>query len=122
RLLEPDAVSAMQRLLLPQALIVTPNLPEAALLAGTTQIAANEKEMLRQAERILAQGAGAVLVKGGHAEGSESTDLLFDGEEVCRLTAPRLPTRNDHGTGCTLSAAIAAYLALGLPLREAVGA
>lgn len=122
RLLEPDAVSALQSLLLPQALVVTPNLPEAALLAGSTLIADNEKEMLRQAERILARGAGAVLVKGGHGAGSESTDIFFDGDQVHRLAAPRIGTENDHGTGCTLSAAIAAYLALDYPLCDAVEA
>ncbi|MCV0397308.1 MAG: bifunctional hydroxymethylpyrimidine kinase/phosphomethylpyrimidine kinase [Rhizobiaceae bacterium] len=122
RLLEPDAVLALQALLLPQALVVTPNLPEAALLAGAMHIAEDEKEMLHQAERILARGAGAVLVKGGHASGRESTDLFFDGEHVHRLPAPRIKTDNDHGTGCTLSAAIAANLALGLPLRVAVEA
>lgn len=121
RLLEPDAVSAMRALLVPHALIVTPNLPEAALLAGTGH-AENERDMLRQAECILALGAGAVLVKGGHAATDESTDLLFDGSEPLRLSAPRIRTQNDHGTGCTLSAAIAAYLALGHPLRQAVEA
>ncbi|HEV7417392.1 MAG TPA: bifunctional hydroxymethylpyrimidine kinase/phosphomethylpyrimidine kinase [Tianweitania sediminis] len=122
RLLEPDAVAALRSLLLPQALIVTPNLPEAAILAGTTLIADSEGEMLRQAECILSYGAGAVLMKGGHAGGDQSTDLLFDGQTIHRLPAPRVETGNDHGTGCTLSAAIAAFLALGRPLGDAVDA
>ena len=120
RLLDLDAVTALRDLLLPQALIVTPNLPEAAILTGTTSIADSEAEILQQAERILSYGVGAVLMKGGHAAGEQSTDLLFDGQTLHRLPAPRVTTGNDHGTGCTLSAAIAAYLTLGYPLENAV--
>ncbi len=119
RLLEPEAVSALRSALLPLALIVTPNLPEAALLADMP-VAGNEADMIRQAERILADGAEAVLVKGGHGNTPESTDILFDGQNIHRFRAPRLATRNSHGTGCTLSAAIAAELSKGAEMKDAV--
>jgi hydroxymethylpyrimidine/phosphomethylpyrimidine kinase len=119
RLLRPDAIEILKTRLLPQALIVTPNLPEAALLSGRS-IAEDEGEMARQAEIILASGAASVLIKGGHASGHESVDLFFDGKTIRRLAAPRIDTKNDHGTGCTLSAAIAAKLALGETLGDAV--
>jgi hydroxymethylpyrimidine/phosphomethylpyrimidine kinase len=99
--------------------VVTPNLPEAAALLDT-DVAASETEMQVQAERILALGARAVLIKGGHGAGAESTDFLFDGASVVRLSAPRVATRNTHGTGCTLSSAIAAGLAKGQNLADAV--
>ncbi|MFC3073725.1 bifunctional hydroxymethylpyrimidine kinase/phosphomethylpyrimidine kinase [Shinella pollutisoli] len=120
RLLRPDAIETLRAALLPLAALVTPNLPEAALLTGTPA-AADEAAMLAQAEAILAAGAGAVLVKGGHGTGAESTDLLVTPDGVTRFSAPRIATPNTHGTGCTLSAAIAAGLARGLPLAEAVG-
>ena len=85
-------------------------------------IAEDEAEMARQAEAIMRTGAYAVLVKGGHLKGQEATDLFFDGDTLVRLPAARIATRNDHGTGCTLSAAIAAGLAQGVPLVEAVSA
>ncbi|MCA1366859.1 bifunctional hydroxymethylpyrimidine kinase/phosphomethylpyrimidine kinase [Bradyrhizobium sp. BRP14] len=119
RLLRPDAVTALMEELLPLALVATPNLPEAALMTGRS-VAEDETEMARQAEAIMSAGAHAVLIKGGHRKNGEATDLFFDGEAVVRLSAPRINTRNDHGTGCTLSAAIAAGLALGRPLGEAV--
>jgi len=119
RLLQPDAIGALRTKLLPLASLVTPNLPEAALLADSA-LAKSEEEMLAQAETILRSGVGAVLMKGGHGEGPESTDILFDGKVVTRFAAPRIRTRHTHGTGCTLSAAIAAGLAQGLPLAEAV--
>lgn len=121
RLLQPDAASLLMEQLLPLALVVTPNLPEAALLSGRP-IAENETEMARQAEALLKGGARSVLIKGGHLPSGEATDLLFDGQTLLRLPAPRIETRNDHGTGCTLSAAIAACLALGKPLAEAARA
>ncbi|MEO9337600.1 bifunctional hydroxymethylpyrimidine kinase/phosphomethylpyrimidine kinase [Mesorhizobium sp. SB112] len=121
RLLRPKAIEILKARLLPQALIVTPNLPEAALLTGRP-IAEDEREMARQAEIILSGGAASVLIKGGHASGSESVDLFFDGQTLHRLAAPRIETKNDHGTGCTLSAAIAAKLALGETLADAVSA
>ena len=120
RLLRADAIEALRTQLVPLALLVTPNLPEAALLSDSKP-AENEKEMLIQAEAILRSGAGAVLIKGGHGIGEDSTDILFDGNDLQRFTAPRIRTGNTHGTGCTLSAAIAAGLARSLPLTEAVG-
>jgi hydroxymethylpyrimidine/phosphomethylpyrimidine kinase len=120
RLLAPEAVDVLRRELIPRALIVTPNLPEAAALLDAPP-AANEGDMRDQAERLLALGPRAVLLKGGHGEGPESVDIFFDGTVELRLPALRIATRNNHGTGCTLSAAIAAGLAKGLQLVEAVG-
>jgi hydroxymethylpyrimidine/phosphomethylpyrimidine kinase len=119
RLLAPDAIDALKRVLIPRARVVTPNLPEAAALLDTA-IAADEREMEAQAGRILALGAQAVLIKGGHGAGAESVDLLFDGPRVTRFAAKRIATRNTHGTGCTLSSAIAAGLAKGQELAAAV--
>ena len=118
RLLAPDAVDMLRRELLPRARVVTPNLPEAAALLDA-KTAASEAEMQAQAERILALGAKAVLIKGGHGEGEESVDLLLDGKTVTRLAVHRIATQNTHGTGCTLSAAIAAGLAKGQDLATA---
>ncbi|WP_111780246.1 bifunctional hydroxymethylpyrimidine kinase/phosphomethylpyrimidine kinase [Rhizobiales bacterium] len=120
RLLHEDAIETLRRELLPLATIVTPNLPEAALLTGTP-IATTEKEITRQADAILKAGAKAVLIKGGHGEGPQSTDYLFADGNMQALSAPRVETKNDHGTGCTLAAAITAHLAKGCELREAVG-
>jgi len=118
KLLRPDAVGALRKLAA-QASVLTPNLPEAAVLLDTAE-ARNEDEMRRQAKTLLALGPGAVLIKGGHGSGPESVDLLVDAETCTRFAAPRIETRNTHGTGCTLSSAIAAGLAKGLPLDEAV--
>ena len=118
-LLARDAVDILRRVLVPRASIVTPNLPEAAALLGEPQ-AQEEAQMRTQAEKLLRVGARAVLLKGGHAGGSESVDFFVDGRVELRLPAPRVETRNTHGSGCTLSAAIAAGLAKGLPLAEAV--
>lgn len=118
-LLAPDAIETLRRDLLPLATLVTPNLPEAAQLLGDT-IAQDETAMRTQADRIRALGPQAVLIKGGHGSGNESADLLVSAEGMTRFSAPRLATRNTHGTGCTLSAAIAAGLAKGLPLESAV--
>ncbi|MET3660419.1 bifunctional hydroxymethylpyrimidine kinase/phosphomethylpyrimidine kinase [Aquamicrobium ahrensii] len=119
RLLQPDAIDALRTKLLPQAVIITPNLPEAALLSGMP-LAEDETQMIAQAEILLRTGTDAVLIKGGHGTGPESTDLLLDGNSLVRLSRPRIDTPNTHGTGCTLSAAITAGLARGLPLAEAV--
>jgi len=119
KLLAPDAVGALRRLLIPRALIVTPNLPEAAALTGAS-VARNEKEMEAQARGILELGARNVLIKGGHGEGEASIDLLVGEGEIVRLSAKRIPTKNTHGTGCTLSSAIAAGLAKGADLITAV--
>lgn len=120
-LIAPEAIATLRDVLLPRALVVTPNLPEAARLLDTAH-AGDEAEMVRQGERLLALGPKAVLVKGGHGSGAESVDVLVTGEGVARFAAPRLATRNTHGTGCTLSSAIAAGLAKGLALAEAVAA
>jgi hydroxymethylpyrimidine/phosphomethylpyrimidine kinase len=118
-LLAANAVDALRSDLVPRALLVTPNLPEAAALTGASP-ARNESEMEIQARQILTFGARNVLIKGGHGAGEESVDLLIGQSEVVRLTAPRIATRNTHGTGCTLSSAIAAGLAKGRDLISAV--
>ncbi|MBI5015169.1 MAG: bifunctional hydroxymethylpyrimidine kinase/phosphomethylpyrimidine kinase [Deltaproteobacteria bacterium] len=118
-LLRPDAQDALVREILPRALLVTPNLPEAEALTG---VAVTGTETGQEAcRRLLDLGPRAVLLKGGHGEGAVVEDLYADLEgnrEVLR--APRLPTRHTHGTGCTLSAAVAGHLALGFDLPEAV--
>jgi hydroxymethylpyrimidine/phosphomethylpyrimidine kinase len=119
RLLAPDAVDVLRRVLIPRALVITPNLPEAAALLDSAP-AQSEAEMRDQAERLLALGPKAVLIKGGHAEGAESVDLLVEPTTFARLAAERIATANTHGTGCTLSSAIAAGLAKGHGLAEAV--
>jgi hydroxymethylpyrimidine/phosphomethylpyrimidine kinase len=118
-LLAPDAVDALRRKLIPRALLVTPNLPEAAALTGTG-LARDEQQMEGQAHEILSLGARNVLIKGGHAEGEESVDLLIGQGDAVRFAAKRVPTQNTHGSGCTLSSAIAAGLAKGLTLADAV--
>ncbi|HEX2447395.1 MAG TPA: bifunctional hydroxymethylpyrimidine kinase/phosphomethylpyrimidine kinase [Methyloceanibacter sp.] len=117
-LLDKDAIDTLKTVLLPRAVVITPNLPEAAQFLGAVQ-ASNEQEMRAQAQALRRLGAQAVLIKGGHATGATSIDLLLDGEGEMRLEAPRVPTKHDHGTGCTLSSAIAAELAKGGSLREA---
>lgn len=119
RLISDDAMVVLRHRLFPLAAIVTPNLPEAAALLDEP-IAADEATMVTQARRLLAFGSGAVLLKGGHAAGPESVDILADIAGVERLTGRRYATRNTHGTGCTVSAAIAAGLAKGFELRRAV--
>jgi hydroxymethylpyrimidine/phosphomethylpyrimidine kinase len=116
RLLAPDAIDVLKRVLIPHALVLTPNLPEAAALLDAP-IATTESDMWEQGERLLALGPRAVLVKGGHADGAESVDLLIEPAAFTRLAADRIATENTHGTGCT---AIAAGLAKGLVLAEAV--
>ncbi len=118
RLLRDDAIDALRKLIV-RAQVVTPNLPEAAALLDAP-VARDEDEMRAQAQRLLALGAGAVLIKGGHAGGPESVDLLVEGDSCTRFAAPRIETRNTHGTGCTLSSAIAAGLAKKLLLVDAV--
>jgi len=119
RLLVDSAIETLRHELIPLALVVTPNLPEAAALTGAN-LARNEQEMEIQAREILSLGPRHVLIKGGHGEGEESVDLLIGQGEVVRLSAKRIATRNTHGTGCTLSSAIAAGLANGLGLTDAV--
>ncbi len=119
RLLADSAVEALRKTLVPRALVITPNLPEAAALTGAS-LARNEQEMEIQARELLALGARNVLIKGGHGTGDESVDLLIGQGEVVRLAARRIATGNTHGTGCTLSSAIAAGLAKDLDLKTAV--
>jgi hydroxymethylpyrimidine/phosphomethylpyrimidine kinase len=109
----------LRELLIPRALLLTPNLPEAAALLECP-LAQTENEMQQQGEKLLALGARAVLIKGGHGKGAESVDLLILPNAITRLAAARIDTANTHGTGCTLSSAIAAGLAKGLELAEAV--
>lgn len=118
-LLAPDAVAALREKLAPRATLVTPNLPEAAALLRRP-LASTAEEMIDQGKALCAGGAQAVLMKGGHAEGALCEDILISGGDVlASFTAPRQLTRNTHGTGCTLSSAIAAGLAKGQPLAEA---
>ena len=118
RLLARDGVAALKRDLLPRVDLLTPNLPEAEALTGVRVRGEADR---RLAAGILADlGARAVLIKDGHGRGREVRDLLFDGRSFTVFAAPRLATRATHGTGCTLSAAIAANLALGRDLEESV--
>jgi hydroxymethylpyrimidine/phosphomethylpyrimidine kinase len=121
RLLAPDAIDTLKRVLIPRALVITPNLPEAAALLESP-IASSEAQMREQAERLLALGPKSVLIKGGHGSGAESVDFLVEPTACTRLAADRIATQNTHGTGCTLSSAIAAGLAEGVGLAEAVSA
>jgi hydroxymethylpyrimidine/phosphomethylpyrimidine kinase len=119
RLLDDDGVRALKAELLPRALVVTPNIPEAEVLAGRpVRSLADARDAAR---RIYELGRSAVVVKGGHAEGDEIVDLLFDGDQVVEYPTRRIRTTNTHGTGCTFASAIAAHLALGRPLGDAVG-
>ncbi len=119
RLIAPDTVQVLVDELFPLAAVVTPNLDEAALLLGRP--IADASELDAAARGLLALGAKAVLLKGGHLPGDEVADLLVSGDgPALRLASPRIASRNTHGTGCTLSSAIAAYLALGDPLEQAV--
>lgn len=106
-LLSASAVETLRQRLLPQVSLITPNLPEAAALLDAPH-ARTEREMLEQGRALLALGCGAVLMKGGHLDDAESPDWLFTREGEQRFTTPRVQTKNTHGTGCTLSAALAA--------------
>lgn len=116
-LLDPAAVDAVKELLLPLAEVVTPNLPEIAALVGFA--VEDETAMQRAAQALYRLGPRSVLVKGGHLAG-EAVDILYDGHEYRRFVSPRLQAVHTHGTGCTYSSAIAAGLARGLVLQEAV--
>ena len=116
-LMQPEALSALKEKMIPLASLLTPNIPEAETITGKT--IRTLEEMKTAAREICAMGAKAVLVKGGHREG-DATDLLFDGEKDFLFQSERIQTKNTHGTGCTLSSAIAANLANGLVLPEAV--
>jgi hydroxymethylpyrimidine/phosphomethylpyrimidine kinase len=120
RLLREDAVEALKRDLLPLAAVLTPNLPEAEVLVGGR--VASEAEIREAARTIVGLGPRAVVMKGGHRAASDNADdVLFDGREFHVFPAERIDTPNTHGTGCTFSAAIAAHLALGAGVVEAVG-
>ncbi len=114
-------VEAIAHKLLPLVDCLTPNLAEAATLLGKP-VARSEADMARQGEALLKLGPNAVLMKGGHLEGDDAIDLLVAENTVSRFAAPKLASKNLHGTGCTLSSAIAANIVLGLPLLEAVAA
>jgi hydroxymethylpyrimidine/phosphomethylpyrimidine kinase len=117
RLLEPSAESALRDVLVPLAAVVTPNLEEAALLTGLDVV--GEESMRVAARALVEMGAGAALLKGGHLTGDVVVDLLWDGTEETVWRRPRIDTRHTHGTGCTLSAALAAGLAREWPLKRA---
>ncbi|HLG83096.1 MAG TPA: bifunctional hydroxymethylpyrimidine kinase/phosphomethylpyrimidine kinase [Bradyrhizobium sp.] len=119
RLLPADAVDALRTKLIPLAAIITPNLPEAAVLLGEP-LATTDAAIQSQGRRLLSLGCSHVLIKGGHGHGSESIDYLISANSTVPLAAPRLATRNTHGTGCSLSAAIAAGLARGEDVEAAV--
>ena len=117
RLLEDEAVSAMRTELLRRAFVVTPNAPEAEVLAGIP--VRTVADMREAARRIYKLGPAAVIVKGGHLDTPDVVDLLFDGHTFTEFTGPRVHSRNSHGSGCTFAAALAANLALGRLLPEA---
>ncbi|MDO9439861.1 MAG: bifunctional hydroxymethylpyrimidine kinase/phosphomethylpyrimidine kinase [Beijerinckiaceae bacterium] len=117
----PGVVDAMRMHLFPLATLITPNIPEAARLADMSE-ATDLAGLEGLASRLHELGARAVLVKGGHLTGETAEDVLFDGEALTHYSAPRIDTRNTHGTGCTLSSAIAAHLARGMSLPEAIRA
>jgi hydroxymethylpyrimidine/phosphomethylpyrimidine kinase len=117
-LLHDEAIDALLQLLLPLATIVTPNLSEAERMTG---LQINSIESRRQAaQQLIDRGAQAVVIKGGHLKTENAEDLFYDGDTFLNLTSPRLPTHHTHGTGCTFSAAITAYLAKGYALPAAV--
>ena len=116
-LLEPEAAEALIKNLLPLATIVTPNLPEAEKLSGMK--VSSKQDMMEVAKKIVAKGATSVLVKGGHLADS-ADDYLYTNGGGAWFDAPRIESKNTHGTGCTLSSALACNLAKGLPLPEAV--
>jgi hydroxymethylpyrimidine/phosphomethylpyrimidine kinase len=117
RLLDADAMKALRAELLPQALVVTPNIPEAEVLCGRT--ISTLEDVREAARRIHGMGASAVVLKGGHRIGHEIVDVFFDGQQMIELRTPRIDTRNTHGTGCTFASAIAAHLARGVGLADA---
>ena len=117
-LLQPDAVETLMRRLLPLATIITPNLPEAEVLTGMT--IRDERQMHDAAAMLLTLGVPAVLLKGGHLEGERVVDMLVTEAGIEEFESARIETRHTHGTGCTLASAIAAGLAQGMALRDAV--
>ncbi len=118
RLQGEEALHALKTRLIPLATVITPNIPEAELLLGTR--IADEADQRRAAEALLALGVGAVLVKGGHLTGETVTDILATPSGLVAMTGERIASTSTHGTGCTLASAIAAGLAQGMPLADAV--
>jgi len=120
KLLQDDAVEAIKMYLMPLAEVVTPNLPEAVVL--TAQTIQSRQDVESAASALAAHGSRSILIKGGHGDDNQSADLLYLAREnrLLWLTAERIQTRNNHGTGCTLSSAIAAYLARGHDIEKAV--
>lgn len=119
RLLPADAIERLRTRLIPCASLITPNLPEAAALLDEP-VAVSEAAIESQGKRLLSMGCPAVLIKGGHGQGAESIDYLVRGSGIIALAAPRIATQNTHGTGCSLSSAIAAGLAKGQDMETAV--
>ena len=119
RLIDRGAVEALRTMLIPRASLITPNLPEAAALLDEP-VAVGEAAIESQGRRLLAMGCRRVLIKGGHGQGAESIDYLVGDDGIVALAAPRIATQNTHGTGCSLSSAIAAGLAKGEELETAV--
>ncbi len=119
RLLDRGAIEGLRTALIPRASLITPNLPEAAALLDEP-VAVSAAAIESQGQRLLAMGCRAVLIKGGHGQGAESIDYLVGADGVTALAAPRIATKNTHGTGCSLSSAIAAGLAKGEQLEAAV--
>ncbi len=119
RLLNEDTMEVLSRRLLPKATLLTPNVPEAEILAGTT--IRDEADMIEVGRALRGLGAGAVLMKGGHMDGARIANLLIDETGVTRFESERIATRNTHGTGCTLASAIACGLAQGMDMAAAVG-
>lgn len=119
RLLRPDAIEALRTKLVPRASLITPNLPEAAALLDES-VAIDDSSVASQGQRLLGFGSGAVLIKGGHGQGAQSIDYFVTEKGTIPLSAPRVATKNTHGTGCSLSSAIAAGLAKGESMQAAV--
>jgi len=119
RLLAEDAAMALRELLLPLAEVVTPNIPEAEVLVGRSL--QTDDEIRAAAREIHSMGARNVVMKGGHREGDLAVDILFNGRDFHEFSAPRIQTTSTHGTGCTFASAIAAFLARGERVEQAVG-
>ncbi|MBU24485.1 MAG: bifunctional hydroxymethylpyrimidine kinase/phosphomethylpyrimidine kinase [Gammaproteobacteria bacterium] len=119
RLLQADAVASLRELLIPKASLITPNLPEAADLLGVTE-AVDRESMVKQAKALLRLGPDAVLLKGGHLATNESPDLLALDDRYIWYDSERIDTTNTHGTGCTLSSALASFMGQGLEAPDAV--
>lgn len=117
-LLQPSAMGALKRLLIPLATVLTPNIPEAEALTGRRIVTLDDQK--EAADALLSLGPETVLLKGGHMEGDTIFDVLATQDTIEVMMSPRIDTRHTHGTGCTLASAIACNLALGAPLREAV--